>query len=168
MQNAFLLTIGRLHIFTAILGEARHLGCRWRGQAEVVRRDQIERRPLPHFARLKAESGQVDIIIMILPGVVEGRAKIETSKPRPSRAVIERADKGSIMWQRAGKREAVHKTTRKTNSFGNRGRLKLKPREIGAIERKGKSAKIATIKDGGIQNIDRFVINTFHNSARQV
>src|SRR5207237_8994276 len=103
-----------------------------------------------------------------LPTAVNSRAKIGSSKPRPSPAVIVRADKGSIMSQRAGKGEAVHKTTRKTNSFANRGRLKLKPREVGPIERKGKSAKIATIKDGGIQNIDRFVIDTFDHGARQV
>src|SRR5438067_3069015 len=144
------------------------MGCAWRRQAKVVRRYQIERRPLPHFARLKAESDQIDIIILILPGVVDGRAKIETSKPRPSRAVIEGADKSSIVWQRAGKGETVHKSTRKTNSFANRGRLKLKPREVGAIEGKGKSAKIAVTEYRRIQNIDRFVINPFDHGARQV
>src|SRR5438552_1495337 len=99
---------------------------------------------------------------------MDGRANIEASQPSIGRAVIEGADKGSIMWQRAGKREAVHKFARKTNSFANRGRLKLKPREIGAVEGKGKSAKIATTKDGGIQNIDRFVINPFHHGAGKV
>ena len=99
---------------------------------------------------------------------MDGPAKIEASEPRIRRTVIEGADKGSSVWQRARKREALHKSTRKTNSFANWSRLKLEPREISAIEGKGKSAKIAMIKDGGIQNIDRFVIKTFHNSARQV
>src|SRR5206468_1922208 len=114
------------------------------------------------------ESRQIDIVIFVLAGDVKRGATIETSQPGVSRPVVERADKGSIMWQRACKREAEHKFTRKTNSLANRGRLKLKPREIGAVEGKGKPAKIATTKDGGIQNIDCFVINPFHHSAGKV
>src|SRR5207248_8414571 len=141
----------------------------WRRQAECVRRDQVERRPLPHFTRLQAKSDQIDIIILILPGVVDGRSKIETSKPGPSRPVVEAAGKSASVGQRPGKRHARgHKLTRKTKLVAKRRRLKLKPREIGAIEGKGKSAKIATTKDGGIQNIDPFVINTFHNSASEI
>src|SRR5207249_11702881 len=135
---------------------------------KLVGRDQVERRPFPHLTCLPCRA-QIDIIILILPGVVDGRANIEAGEPRLSRAVIERADKGSIMWQRTTKVESErHKFTRKTNSFANRGRLKLKPREIGAVEGKGKSPKIPTTKDGGIQNIDRFVIKTFHDCPGQV
>src|SRR5439155_9453445 len=64
--------------------------------------------------------------------------------------------------------EAADKFARKANSFATRGRLKLKPRERGAVQGKGKSPKIATTKDGGIQNIDRFVIKTFHDCPGQV
>src|SRR4029077_4399017 len=106
--------------------------------------------------------------MLILPGVVDRRANIEASEPGVSRAVVERADKGSIVRQRAGKREAIDKLTGKTKSLANRGRLKLKSREIGAVKGKGESAKIATTKDGGIQNIDPFVINPFHNTASEI
>ena len=168
-RTFFSLPSGIFTFLPPSLAKPRHLGCRWRRQVERVRRDQVERRPLPHFARLQAESDQIDIIILILPGVVDGRASIETSEPGIGRAVIERADKGSIMWQRAGKREKpLTNSPERPNSFANRGRLKLKPREIGAVEGKGKSPKIATTKDGGIQNIDPFVINTFHNSASEI
>ncbi len=46
---------------------------------------------------------EVDIVILILAGVVNGRANIEAGEPGSRRAVLERAGKGSIMWQRAGK-----------------------------------------------------------------
>src|SRR4029079_15812705 len=89
-------------------------------------------------------------------------------EPGIGRAVIERTHKSSSVRQRAAKRGEQRKFTRNTKLVAKRGRLKLKPREIGAVEGKGKSAKIATTKDGGIQNIDPFVINPFHNSASEI
>ena len=43
--------------------------------------------------------------------------------------------------------------------------LKLEPGQIGPIEGKGKPAKIAMTKARRIQDIDRFVIKTFHHGA---
>ena len=46
--------------------------------------------------------------------------------------------------------------------------LKLKAGQVGPIEGKGKPAKIAATKARRIQDIDRFVVETFHHSACQV
>ena len=115
-----------------------------------------------------AEADQGDIVILILAGVVNGRANIEASEPGVSRAVPERAGKGSSMRQRAGKVGKKHIRTREPKSVAVGTYLKLKPRQIGSVEGKGKSAKIATTKARRIQNIDRFVIETFHHGAGEV
>ena len=96
------------------------------------------------------------------------RANVEAGKPGLSRPVPERAGKGSRMWQRAGKIGAGYKLTREPNAVTVGTRLKLKPGQVGAIENKGKSAKIAMAKVRRIQGIDRFVIQAFHHSAGEV
>src|SRR5262245_24355153 len=99
---------------------------------------------------------------------MHGRADIEASEPRVSRAVVEQARIGAVVRQRARKRSTSHKPTRKTNAFAKWGRLKLKARQIGAINRKSQSAKIAVAKYRRIQDIDPFIINTFDDSASEV
>ena len=72
------------------------------------------------------------------------------------------------MWERAGKRAGRIKLTRETNSSAIRLGLKLKPRKVGAVYGTGKPAKIAATKDHRVQNVDRFIVETFHNGFRNI
>src|SRR4030095_12639082 len=60
-QDVLLLAIRRLHVFTAILGEARHLRSVRRRQIKRVRRDQVERNPRRDFARKRRLQASVGI-----------------------------------------------------------------------------------------------------------
>src|SRR5439155_17894735 len=117
-----------------------------------------KRRPRGHFPRPPRlrptsrhlwfrRSGQKDVVIFILAGVVDGCAGIEPSEPRTSWAIVEYAGIGAIVRQRAGKRRARHKFARKPNSFANWSRLKLEPRQIGGVKGKGQSANIPGTED---------------------
>src|SRR5262249_35621721 len=77
--------------------------------------------------------GQGDIQVFILAGVVHRCARIKSSEPRLSRAVVEQARIGAVMRQRARKRRATHKSTRNTNAFANWSRLELKSRQVGSV-----------------------------------
>src|SRR5205807_5997075 len=96
-----------------------------------IRRDQVEGGPLPYFAR--KDRAQVEIIILILAGVVNGRANIEAGEPGASRAVPERAGKGSSVRQRASQGREKHIRTREPKSVTVGTYLKLEPGQIGPV-----------------------------------
>ena len=52
--------------------------------------------------------------------------------------------------------------------FGIRQNLKLSTGEPGAVERGRQSAKIAVAKYRRVENIDRFVVETFKNRAGKI
>src|SRR5439155_16986072 len=111
---------------------------------------------------------QVAIVILILASVVNRRANIETGDPGVSRAVPERAGKGSSVRQRASQGRKKYIRTREPKSVSVGTYLKLEPGQIGPIEGKGKSAKIAMTKARRIEDIDRLVVQTFHHGAGEV
>src|SRR5437762_5602534 len=50
-HDIFLLAIVHLHVFPAILGQARYVSYRRRREVERVGPNEVERSPLPYFAR---------------------------------------------------------------------------------------------------------------------
>ena len=99
---------------------------------------------------------------------MDGRPNIQTGEPSVSRAIIERTDKSSIMWQRT-----VNVELSGTNIPESPIRLltALPETQIGtgkSRSREGKSAKIATTENRRIQSVDRFIIDAFNYGASQI
>src|SRR6266436_5034425 len=100
---------------------------------------------------------------------MDDRANIQTLHPRIRRAVVEQTKIGSIPRQRTGQVESRRQNlTPDTEPFALRVNLKLSSREPGAIGRECEPAEIAVAKNRRIQNIDRFVVETFKNCAGKI
>src|SRR6266550_6905013 len=97
------------------------------------------------------------------------RANIKTPHPRINRAVVEQTEIGAIPRQRVGQGESRRqKLARDTKSLGVRINLELSAGEPRAVECECQSAKIAVAKNRRVQKIDRFVVETFKNRAREI
>jgi len=94
---------------------------------------------------------------------------IKTLHPCINRPVVEQTKIRSIPGQRTGQVESRRQNlTPDTEPFALRVNLKLSSREPGAIGRECEPAEIAVAKNRRIQNIDRFVVETFKNRAGKV
>src|SRR5215475_8963840 len=100
---------------------------------------------------------------------MDSRSNVEAGQPSIRRPIVEHTNKGSIMWQRAGKRGAQwNKHTRKPNSFAKGSCLKLKSGQIRCVEGENESTKIALTEHGRIETVNRFVINSFRYSPSEI
>src|SRR5512132_1635165 len=100
---------------------------------------------------------------------MDGRPDIKASKPGVSRTIVERAGRGSIMWQRTDKQRGTRPhPTGKPDSFAVGSCLKLKSGEVSCVEVESKSAVIAMAKYRSIQNVDRFIIKAFYYRASEI
>src|SRR6266513_3076317 len=83
--------------------------------------------------------------------------------------VVVQAKISSIPWQRIGHGESRWcEFARDTKSFGVGVNLKLGPGKPRAVDRECQPAVIAMAKNRGVENINRFVVETFKNRARKV
>src|SRR5206468_9202811 len=95
--------------------------------------------------------------------------RIQATQPCVSRTVIEQAEIGPIPRQRTGQREGRgQELARDTKTLGPRGRLKFSPRQPGAVDCGREPTKVSVAEDCRIQDIDRFVIETFEDCTRNV
>ncbi len=100
---------------------------------------------------------------------MDDRTNIKTLHPCINRPVVEQTKIRSIPRQRTGQVESRRQNlTPDTEPFALRVNLKLSSREPGAIGRECEPAEIAVAKNRRIQNIDRFVVETFKNRAGKV
>ena len=97
------------------------------------------------------------------------RADIQATRPCVRRAVVVDTEISPIPWQRIGQAECRgQELAGDTESFRVGSSLELGPGEPGAIDRGRYSTPIAAGKDRRIQDIDRFVIQTFKNRPSKV
>src|SRR5262249_47203765 len=120
-------------------------------------------------------SGQTLIVVFVLTDPVNYRTHIQATSPSVSRAIVEDTKIGPMPWERTGEREGRRdKLTSDPESFwsklnprrreargSSRRDLKFSPGEPGAVNCSRQPAPIPVAKDRRIQNIDRFVVETF-------
>src|SRR5207248_10677498 len=112
---------------------------------------------------------QTGIVILILTSPVHNRADIQALHPCVRRAIIEDTEVGAMPRQRTRKSKSRgQKLAIDADSLHRGASLKLSPRQPGAIDAGGQSAKISVAKDRGIQNIDRFIVEALEDRPRQV
>src|SRR4029077_8291608 len=109
-------------------------------------------------------SCQSAIVVIVLANPVNHCAGIETLDPRVRRPVVVQTEIGSIPW----KSVPNDKQTRETKSFRVSQSLKLEPGEPGAIDSGCQPPPVPVAKNRRLQNIGRFVVETFQNSASKV
>src|SRR5439155_17629678 len=152
------------------------------GQVDRVRCNQVERGPSRHFPRAERKrsgvesrpagsrhlelgrSCQSDIVVIVLANPVNHCADIETLHPRVRRPVVVQSEIGSIPWEGVPK----DKQTRETKSFRVSQSLKLDPGEPGAVDSGCQPPPVSVAKNRRLQNIGRFVVETFQNGASKV
>src|SRR5205823_7844793 len=84
-------------------------------------------------------------------------------------AVVEQTEIGAAPWQRASQAESRrYHFARDAEPFCIRSNLKLRPGEPGAVQRCRQFAKITVTKNRRIQNIDRFVVETFKDRTCKI
>ena len=97
------------------------------------------------------------------------RADIQALHPRISWAVVEQTEIGAIPWQRAAQAESGRdEFARDTEPFCIGSKLKLGAGEPRAVHRCRQFAKIAVTKNRRVENVDRFVVETFENCACKI
>src|SRR5262249_55586624 len=109
-------------------------------------------------------SCQSGIVVIILASPVNHCAGIDTLHPGVRRPVVVQTEIGSIPWESV----PSNKQTRETKSFRVRQTLKLGPGEPCAVERECQPTIILVAENRRLQNIDRFVVETFENGVRKV
>src|SRR4029077_1962329 len=93
----------------------------------------------------------------------------ETLQPRVGRAVVVQTEIGPIPWQRTGQGESRRrKLSRDPESFNVGANLEFSPRQPSTVGGECQSAKIPVAKNRRVQNINRFVVETFENCTRKV
>src|SRR6516225_9942607 len=94
---------------------------------------------------------------------------IQTLHPSVSRTVVKQTEIGAVPWQRASQAESRRNDfARDTEAFCIRRNLKLSSGQPSAVQRCRQSAKIPVTKNRRIQNIDRFIVETFKDRACKI
>jgi hypothetical protein len=89
-------------------------------------------------------------------------AYIDALHPNISCAIVKQTEISAISWKRIGQSKSRRqKLTSDTKSLGVGINLELSAGEPCAIHGKRQSAKIAVAKNRSVQDIDRFVVETF-------
>src|SRR5437016_2399345 len=100
---------------------------------------------------------------MVLASPVDDCAGIETLHPRVGRPVVVQSEIGSVPWETVPKKKRT-----RDSKFRVRHILKLDPGEPCAVERECQSTIISVAKNRRLQNIGRFVVETFAEGFRKV
>src|SRR5262249_27088223 len=85
------------------------------------------------------------------------------------RAIVEDTKVRPMPWQRTGKSKSRwQEFARDAHALRRGAGLKLCPGQPGSVDRCCNSTPVAPAEDRGVQNVDRFVVETFEDCAGQV